>query len=45
MSQQQFARLKERLTVPVIAAPMFLVSSPEMVIAGCKAGIIGSFLC
>ncbi|NGP59303.1 nitronate monooxygenase [Paenibacillus thiaminolyticus] len=43
MSQQQFARLKERLTVPVIAAPMFLVSSPEMVIAGCKAGIIGSF--
>lgn len=37
------ARLREQLTLPVIVAPMFLVSSPEMVIAACKAGIIGSF--
>lgn len=36
-------RLKERLVLPVIAAPMFLVSSPDMVIEGCKSGIIGSF--
>ena len=28
---------------PVVAAPMFLVSGPELVIAQCKAGIIGSF--
>lgn len=33
----------ETLTLPVIAAPMFLVSSPKLVIESCKAGIIGSF--
>jgi|GEM_PF-17538 len=32
-----------RLRLPVIAAPMFLVSGPEIVIASCKAGIVGSF--
>lgn len=32
-----------RLALPVIAAPMFLVSSPELVIAQCKAGVVGSF--
>jgi nitronate monooxygenase len=31
------------LRLPVFAAPLFLVSSPELVIAACKAGIIGSF--
>jgi nitronate monooxygenase len=31
------------LRVPVIGAPMFLVSGPELVIEQCKAGIIGSF--
>ncbi len=31
------------LRVPVICAPMFLVSGPELVIAACKAGISGSF--
>lgn len=31
------------LAVPVIAAPMFLVSDPELVIAQCKAGVVGSF--
>jgi nitronate monooxygenase len=34
-------RLKLRL--PVIGAPMFLVSGPELVIAQCKAGIVGAF--
>ncbi|MGC4376471.1 nitronate monooxygenase [Fictibacillus sp. Mic-4] len=38
-----FSQLAEELVLPVIAAPMFLVSSPEMVIEGCKSGIIGSF--
>ena len=37
------ASLQERLKIPVIAAPMFLVSGPELVIAACKAGVIGSF--
>ncbi|SFE00175.1 nitronate monooxygenase [Bacillus sp. OV194] len=32
-----------QLELPVISAPMFLVSSPELVIEGCKSGIIGSF--
>ena len=32
-----------RLRLPVFAAPMFLVSGPELVIAACKSGIIGAF--
>ena len=31
------------LRLPAIAAPMFLVSSPELVVACCRAGIVGSF--
>lgn len=34
---------KDSLTVPVIAAPMFLVSEPGLVIAACKAGVVGTF--
>ena len=37
------AILEERLALPVIGAPMFTVSVPELVIAQCKAGIVGSF--
>jgi nitronate monooxygenase len=32
-----------RLRVPVVAAPMFLISGPELVLAACKAGILGAF--
>ncbi|MDN4525802.1 NAD(P)H-dependent flavin oxidoreductase [Fictibacillus fluitans] len=32
-----------KLSLPVIAAPMFLVSSPDLVIEACRSGIIGSF--
>jgi nitronate monooxygenase len=35
--------IKAALRIPVIQAPMFLASGPEMVIAACQAGIIGSF--
>ena len=35
--------LLSRLRLPVIASPMFIVSGPELVIAQCKAGIVGSF--
>lgn len=38
-----FTDVKKRLRLPVIAAPMFIVSGPELVIAQCKAGIVGSF--
>ena len=35
--------LKSRLSLPLIAAPMFLVSGPALVKAACRAGVIGSF--
>ncbi len=35
--------LSNNLELPAIAAPMFLVSGPEMVIAACRSGMIGSF--
>jgi len=35
--------LSERLKLPVIAAPLFIISNPDLVIAQCKAGIVGSF--
>ena len=35
--------LSERLRIPVIASPLFIISGPELVIAQCKAGIVGSF--
>lgn len=31
------------LSIPVVMAPMFLVSGPDLVIAGCKKGIVGTF--
>lgn len=33
----------KNLRIPVIAAPMFMVSNPKMAIECCKAGIVGSF--
>ena len=39
----RFAALVDRLVVPVVAAPMFGVSGPELVIAACKAGVVGAF--
>ena len=35
--------LRHPFAVPVIAAPMFRISGPELVIAQCRAGIVGSF--
>ncbi len=35
--------LKKNLQLPVVGSPMFIVSGPELVIAQCKAGIVGSF--
>jgi nitronate monooxygenase len=32
-----------RLSLPAVAAPMFLVSGPEIVIAACRAGVVGTF--
>lgn len=35
--------MKGRLSVPVVASPLFIISNPDLVIAQCKAGIVGSF--
>jgi len=35
--------LRERLSLPAVAAPLFIVSNPELVIAQCEAGVVGSF--
>lgn len=37
------AVLQGRLSIPVIGAPLFIISNPDLVIAQCKAGIVGSF--
>ena len=37
------ALLLDRLSLPLIASPMFIVSQPKLVIAQCKAGIVGAF--
>ncbi|HKZ73166.1 MAG TPA: hypothetical protein VJ011_03830, partial [Steroidobacteraceae bacterium] len=35
--------LQDRLRLPVVGAPMFIVSTPRLVIAQCVAGVVGSF--
>ncbi|MEM1433151.1 MAG: nitronate monooxygenase family protein [Pseudomonadota bacterium] len=37
------ALLNGRLTVPAVAAPLFIISNPDLVLAQCKAGVVGSF--
>ena len=37
------AILKHKLRLPAVGAPMFIVSNPALVIAQCKAGIVGAF--
>lgn len=37
------ALFKNRLSIPVIGSPLFIVSGPDLVIAQCKAGVVGSF--
>lgn len=35
--------LQSRLQLPAVAAPLFIISNPDLVIAQCKAGVVGSF--
>ena len=37
------ALLEQRLRLPVVAAPMFLISNPQLVLACCRNGVVGSF--
>jgi len=36
-------QIKQRLSIPAFAAPMFIISGPDLVIEACKAGVIGAF--
>ncbi|MBB3174668.1 nitronate monooxygenase [Endobacter medicaginis] len=42
-AKRRLSRLTARLALPAIGAPMFIVSTPELVIAQCRAGIAGCF--
>ncbi|MDB5567990.1 MAG: 2-nitropropane dioxygenase [Tardiphaga sp.] len=42
-SSDLLARFHDRLSLPLIAAPMFLVSGVDLVVAACSHGVIGSF--
>lgn len=35
--------LKDRLVLPVVAAPLFIISHPDLTLAQCKAGVVGAF--
>src|SRR3546814_10547084 len=35
--------LKEKLRLPVVASPLFIISHPALTIAQCKAGVVGAF--
>ncbi len=37
-----FAKLQGRMSLPVIGAPLFIISVPQLVIAQCKAGVVGA---
>jgi nitronate monooxygenase len=37
------AAFQGRLAVPAVAAPMFLVSGPDLVVETCRAGVVGTF--
>ena len=37
------ALLRDSLSIPVVGAPLFIVSNPDLVIEQCKAGVVGSF--
>lgn len=36
------AILKDNLRIPVVASPMFIISHPPLVLAQCKAGMVGA---
>ena len=43
MSRMSLPPILGHLRLPVVAAPLFIISNPDLVIAQCKAGIVGSF--
>ncbi|WP_409190789.1 NAD(P)H-dependent flavin oxidoreductase [Bradyrhizobium sp. RDM4] len=43
MTSDRLQHVRDRLALPLIAAPMFLVSGVELMVAACRNGVIGSF--
>jgi nitronate monooxygenase len=43
IATDQLTRIRSRMRLPVIAAPMFLVSGVDLVVAACRHGVVGSF--
>ncbi len=43
MREIRVDKLAEQMVLPIIVSPMFIISTPEMVLASCKAGVIGTF--
>ena len=43
MQDTHLPAVLQGLRIPMIAAPLFIISVPELVIAECKAGIVGTF--
>ncbi|MBR0877457.1 nitronate monooxygenase [Bradyrhizobium japonicum] len=43
MASDRLQHFRDRLALPLIAAPMFLVSGVELMVAACRNGVIGSF--
>lgn len=41
--QNKIKELKQQLSIPVIVAPIFLISNPKMVLNACKSGVVGTF--
>jgi nitronate monooxygenase len=42
-ARERFTEIRSQMVLPVVAAPMFLVSGPDLVLAACRSGVIGSF--
>ena len=42
-SRERFAAIRAKLRLPVVVAPMFLVSGPDIVTAACRSGVVGAF--
>ena len=42
-TSEHIGSIKNRLRLPAICAPMFLVTGPDMVISACKSGVLGTF--
>jgi len=42
-ARERFTEIRSQMVLPVVVAPMFLVSGPDLVLEACRSGVIGSF--